>query len=418
MTVTETHADTAAPPSWDAPPASAADVLDRARQTVPWLRRAAGEIEEGRRLPDHVVELLRQAGVWRAAMPADRGGPDLTSAQQARLLEIIAQGDASAAWCAMIGMDSGIYAGYLPDATARTLYADLDTITAGALLPTGTAERTDGGYRIGGRWRFASCVNHCQVLMASCMVQERGRPVPDPLTGEPRQWRVFAARPEQFQVLDTWHTTGLAGSGSHDYQTEDLFVPDDHVFTLARPRRDRVLLRTPDAVQRKMPGIPLGLARAALDHVIGLAAGRRDRETGTPWLDDPRVHEAIGRSEMELAAARAGVYETLRVQWELLDSGGGDLRAARVGTALARTFAFRTARGIVQRLYDLVGGSAVYRTSPLDRWLRDANTMCQHAVAQDAVLQMAGVVALGGEPPNPVNPALAVSLPAAVEDLS
>jgi alkylation response protein AidB-like acyl-CoA dehydrogenase len=104
----------------------------------------------------------------------------------------------------------------------------------------------------------------------------------------------------------------------------------------------------------------------------------------------------------------------LQTQWEALEGGKEDLREERIATALARYHAFQTSRRIVQTLYDLVGGSAIYsKTSPFDRWLRDANTMCQHAVAQDAVLQMAGVVRLGGDAPNPVNPALAISFPAA-----
>ncbi|MDX3537508.1 acyl-CoA dehydrogenase family protein [Streptomyces sp. MB09-01] len=406
--------DEGAPHTWTAPPDLAAAVLCRARRAVPLLREAAPATEAARGLPAETVELLRKVGVWRAAMPREWGGPDLTSVQQVELLELLAQGDPSAAWCAMIGMDSGIYAGYLDPGAAKEIYHGIDLVTAGALFPTGTAEKTDGGYRISGRWRFASGIGHADVLMASCIVLENGADVPDPVTGEPRQWRVFAAAPGQFTVHDTWHTTGLRGSGSHDYSADGLFVPDRHVFTMSRPRTDRVLLRTPDAVQRKMPGVPLGLARAAIDYAVSLADGRRDRETGTPWTSDLRVHEVIGRCEMELHAARASVYASLNDQWDGLEAGRSELRAERVTTALARYHAFQSARRIVQALYDLLGGTAVYTSaSPFDRWLRDANTMCQHAVAQDAVLQMAGVVRLGGEPPNPVNPALAVSLPAA-----
>ncbi|EST18930.1 hypothetical protein M878_44245 [Streptomyces roseochromogenus subsp. oscitans DS 12.976] len=410
----ECQCDEGAPETWKGAPDLAAQVLCRARKAAPLLREAAAEIEDGRRLPDRIVDLLGNTGVWRACMPKAWGGPDLTSMEQVELLEILAQGDASAAWCSMIAMDSGIYSGYLDPVAVKEIYHDIDLITAGALFPTGTAEKVDGGYRISGRWRFASCISHADVLMASCIVHDNGVPVGDPVTGEPKQWRVFAARPDQFEIHDTWYTTGLRGSGSHDYSVKDLFVPESHAFTMSLPRQDRILLRTPDAIQRKMPGIPLGLARAAIDYAVDVAGGRRDRETGTPWTSDMRVHEVIGRCEMELHAARASVYTSLADQWEGFTTGKEDLRSERVTTALARYHAFQTARTIVQRLYDLLGGTAVYAAaSPFDRWLRDVNTMCQHAVAQDAVLQMAGVVRLGGEPPNPVNPALAVSLPAA-----
>jgi indole-3-acetate monooxygenase len=414
LTVRVTHLQV--PAAWDTPPADFAQIMDRARAAVPLLRAAAPEIEEQRSLPLPVVDLLRKVGVWRAAMPREWGGPELTSVEQVELLEVLAQGDASAAWCAMIGMDSGIYAGYLSPGAVKDIYPDLDLATSGALFPTGRADRVKDGYRISGRWRFASGITHCDVLMASCMVHRDGAPEQDPVTGEPHQWRVFAGRPDQFTVHDTWFTTGLAGSGSRDYSVEDLFVPEEHVFTMSQPRRPGPLLRTPDAIQRKMPGVPLGVARAALDHAIGIAEGRTDRETRTPWANDFRVHEIIGRAEMELHAARASVYTSVRDQWAALESGQEDLTQERVATALARYHAFQTARGIVQALYDLMGGTAVYKAaSPYDRWLRDVNTMCQHAVAQSAVLQMGGVVRLGGDAPNPVNPALAVSLPALAE---
>src|SRR5882757_9457594 len=98
MAATETRPEKPLIPEWDAPPDTAAEVLLRARATVPALRAAAPAIEEQRRLPEDVVDLLRKAGVWRATVPRDWGGPELTSVEQVELLEILAQGDASAAW--------------------------------------------------------------------------------------------------------------------------------------------------------------------------------------------------------------------------------------------------------------------------------------------------------------------------------
>jgi indole-3-acetate monooxygenase len=85
----------------------------------------------------------------------------------------------------------------------------------------------------------------------------------------------------------------------------------------------------------------------------------------------------------------------------LLTSGGEMRPHDRVDTVLARVNAFRAARAIVSRLYDLVATTAVYRPSPLDRWLRDLTTMRQHVIAQDQVLQSAGAHLLGGTPHNP-----------------
>ncbi|MGI5469307.1 acyl-CoA dehydrogenase family protein [Streptomyces sp. CA-132043] len=384
------------------PPLTAEEILAAAHSAVPLLRERSAAIEDGRHLPADVVELLRSTGVFRAAVPQDRGGPGLNSVQQTELVEILAAGDPSAAWCAMIGMDSGIYAGYLDETVAQEIYPHLDVANSGWIYPQGRAERVDGGYRVTGQWRFGSGSTHCEVLVAGCQVFKDGSPEPDPFTGEERQWRVMVARPEQYEIIDTWHTTGLAGSGSRDYTATDLFVPEEHSFSFHDPRRSGPLYTSPDAILRKMSGVPLGMARAALDHVRAMARTRVDRETGTAWTADVRVQSAVARAEAELSAARAGVYSSLERQWAALERGDELGPDERVATALARYHAFRTARSIVHTLFDLVGGASVYRRkSPMDRWLRDANTMCQHAVAQDSILQLTGQVLLGGESRSP-----------------
>ncbi|MFJ3796137.1 acyl-CoA dehydrogenase family protein [Streptomyces sp. NPDC090088] len=380
-------------------PVTAEELFRRAEDLVPVLRAAAEDIERARRLPAAVVEQLRDAGVFRMGVPAEKGGPGLDSVQQTEVVEILARGDASAAWCAMIGMDTPLYAQFLPESVARDELGDPDIVTAGLILPLGRADRVPGGYRVTGRWQFGSGITHADWVVAGCFVHRDGRPEPGP-EGAPGHWRIMLARREEFEILDTWHTTGLAGSGSCDYQAQDLFVPEEHTFSLGHPRTPGPHA-TPEAILRNMPGVPLGVARAALDHVRELAAGRTDRATDTPWADTYRVQLAVAESEMELGAARHAVYGSLRRQAQLIDSGGELGRDDRVDTVLARVNAFRVARTIVGRLYDLVATTAVYRPSPLDRWLRDLTTMRQHVIAQDQVLQSAGAHLLGGTPHNP-----------------
>src|SRR5687768_16117685 len=115
------------------------DIMERVRRFAPLVRERAREIEDLRRLPEDVVEGLRECGVFRAAMPTEWGGPELSSMEQLELVEELAKADGSVAWCAMIGMDSGIYAGYLNPDVVRSIYPRLDMITAGLVLPVGRA---------------------------------------------------------------------------------------------------------------------------------------------------------------------------------------------------------------------------------------------------------------------------------------
>jgi len=379
--------------------ASPEEILARARAAAPLLRERSEEIERTRRLPEDVVELLRATGVFRIGMPKEWGGPELTFAQQCEVIEALSYGDAAAGWCAMIGMDTWIYAGYLDQSVVGEMLANPDAITAGLIFPVGRAERVPGGYRVTGRWPFGSGVTHADWVVGGCMVYRDGKPEPGP-GGAPINWRLMLARAEEFEKVDTWHTTGLAGSGSMDYRVTDLFVPEERSFDFTKSHRTGPL-GAPDAFLGNVPGVPLGVARAALDHVRELAAERVERATGTPWAESYRVQMAIGQSEMELAAARYAVYGTLNDLWHRLEAGIEPTPDQQVSTALARLNAFRTARTIVSRLSDLVGTASIYRTSPLDRWLRDLHTMCQHILAQDQIVQSAGAHLLGGTPQAP-----------------
>ncbi|MFJ3933546.1 acyl-CoA dehydrogenase family protein [Streptomyces sp. NPDC090029] len=397
MTVTETLNPAAG--AEQSAPTSAAEILARARAAAPLLRERSEEIARGRRLPEDVVELVRGTGVFRIGMPKDWGGPELTFAEQTEVIEALSYGDSAAGWCAMIGMDTWIYAGYLDETVVKEMLANPDAITAGLIFPVGRAERVPGGYRVNGRWPFGSGVTHADWVVGGCVVHSDGTPEPGP-GGAPVNWRLVMARREEFETVDTWHTTGLAGSGSMDYQAIDLFVPEEHSFDFTTPRGSGPL-SAPDAFLGNVPGVPLGVARAALDHVRELAADRVERATGTPWAESYRVQTVIGQAEMELAAARYAVYGTLDELWQRLESGVEPTPDQQVSSALARVNAFRTARSVVSRLSDLVGTASIYQTSPLDRWLRDLHTMCQHILAQEQIVQSAGAHLLGGTPQAP-----------------
>lgn len=379
-----------------AAPRTAAEVLARARALAPELRLRAEEIEQARRLPADLVESLRATGVFRMGFTREWGGPELTSIEQTEVIEALSYGDAAAGWCAMIGSDTGLYAAFLDRDVAERMFPVLDLATAGLLFPNGRAEIVPGGYRVTGSWPFGSGVTHADWVISGAFCYRDGEPEPGPVGIPHRSTLVMVPRSE-VEVIDTWHTTGLAGSGSCDYTMTDVFVPAERAFTFADVR-DTGVLAHPEVHMRNMPGVALGVARAALDHATAAAteAGR---------VHDYRTQVTLADCEADFAATRHGVYGALRRQHEVLSTGASldELTPLeRVALPLSRRHAFRTARSIVTRLYDLVQTAAIYRSSPLDRWLRDTTTMCQHIVAQDRVLQTAGAHLLGGKPSFPL----------------
>ncbi|MFI0469529.1 acyl-CoA dehydrogenase family protein [Saccharopolyspora sp. 5N102] len=387
----------------DARPNTAEEILAAVEAIVPELRARSVEIEQSRRLPAEVVELMRDAGVFRMGFAKEFGGPGLTSVEQTRVIEALAYGDTSAGWCGMVGMDSGLFAGYLPESAIREMFPTLDMVTAGMLFAAGRAERVSGGYRLSGRWSFGSGITHADWVSAGAHTYTGGEKDVN-AEGNPN-WRVMLVRPTEVELVDNWRSTGLAGSGSLDYAISDVFVPEEHTFSFATPRNRTGPLSVPDLQMRKMPGVALGAARAALDFARDIARTKVNRLTGAPWSDDCRVQFALGECEADFTEMRHAVYGSLEHRWSRLEAGAtlDDFTPdERVATMLTRLKAFRGARSIVRRLYDLLATTSIYKPSPMDRWLRDLETMCQHTVAGDVIVQSAGAYLVGGEPRFPL----------------
>lgn len=378
-------------------PLNADEIFHNAHEISPWMRQRSEAIEAARKLPADVVQRLREAGVFRMNMPRQWGGPEMTPMQQIEVIEVLSRAQAAVGWCTMIGCDSGIYSAYLDEPVAREMYPRLDMIQAGWVYPIGRADLVEGGYRVSGTWMFGSGCTHCDWLGAGCVVYENGRPALDD-QGMP-QWRVMLARPQEYEILDTWHTTGARGTGSYDYRCEQLFVPAERSFSFHEPaKRPGTLWCKPDTFLRKMSGIPLGIARDAIDTVAGAVAEKVEWPAGIRYRDLPRVQTAIAEAEGRYGAARSYVFSSLQNQWNVLDAGRQLSKQDRAAVWLARTNAFQVSRNVVQLMYDTLGGSAIYsQKSPLDRHLRDIQTFCQHICGQSKGLEGVGALLLDSD---------------------
>ncbi|MFD7642741.1 acyl-CoA dehydrogenase family protein [Kitasatospora sp. NPDC059795] len=386
---------------WAGPPQDAAEILRRARQIAPVLRAKAPEIEANRTLPADVVELLRGTGVFRMCFAREWGGPELTSPEQLAVVEALAYGDASAAWCGVIGANSGLLGNFLHRSVVKDVYPSLDLVTAGVLAPAGRAERVPGGFRLSGRWSFGSGIKHSDWVTSGAFLFENGEPWAEPGSPHAHDSRQFLVPRSAVEVVENWDTTGLCGTGSCDYTMTDVFVPEEHTFTFWEVRGTPSPLAQPDSFMRALCGVPLGVARAALDHAREIAATRYDRMAGRSWAESWRVQTELARLEAEFNAAREGVYGAMRRQWEVLAAGGtlDDLTPTeRAASPLSWLHAFRASRAVVNRLYDLLQTWSINRSSPMDRWLRDTAVMCQNLTAQDAVLESVGAYLLGRPP--------------------
>ena len=308
---------------------------------LPDVARRAEEISAARRLPAPLVRDLRVAGAFRIALPRARGGPEMTPREQVELVEMISAVDPSVGWCVMIGSDSELFGAFLEPTVAETLFADPDAICAGLAQPAGRATVVPGGFEVSGRWAFGSGCTHADVMVAGFLVLEGGAPRMR-ADGNP-DWRIAVAPASSFEILDTWYTTGLAGSGSNDYTVDGLVVPVEHTFSFwESPQRPEPLYALPGAFLLNMPGGPLGLATNAIDVVRALSADKLVVPELVLMRDLVRVRRMVAQAETQLGAARLRL-RLARSRGDVLQAGEEPDRELRAALTLARTNAFRTA---------------------------------------------------------------------------
>ena len=253
-------------PSHAAGKATADDppILHAAIRMAEQIRTASDEIESGRRMPPSIARAMKDAGVFGMAMPRAWGGPELDPLTQFRVIEALAMAEGSVGWCAMIGCDGGYVTAFLDQDVARVMYPYVLVATGAAATTTGQAVRVPGGYRVSGRFPFVSGCQHCEWVWLGCIVVESGVPRVDS-KGVP-ETRQCVLRLSQCEIMDTWHTTGLRGTGSNDVVVHDEFVPEEHTFSFQDPeliKRSGPLYSFPFLFIAKAAAPALGIAPRA-----------------------------------------------------------------------------------------------------------------------------------------------------------
>ena len=382
---------------------SATRTLEAARELGPKIRAAADEIERGRRLPMHLVREMQRAGVYRMAMPRAWGGPELDFLTQLRVIEELSIADASAGWCTMIGVDGGYMTAYIDQAVAREMYRDLDSVTAITFAPPGKAVKTKDGFIVNGRWPFGSGCQHATWLIGHFLLFDGDSMRVGP-NGLP-ETRFGFLPAEEGEILDTWTTNGLRGSGSHDWTVKDGFIPEERTFNLAAPTlyRQGPLYTLPNLLIYKVSGVGLGIARGAIEDFIAMASNKpltfkSPSANKTAMLrDESYVQCTIAQAEALVSSARGFVFEAFGDLWNTLAAGDPPSLRQRARGRLAMAHASASCLQAVELLYKANGGSSVYAGNLFDRRLRDMQTANQHTVVSLKTWEVTGRVLLGLE---------------------
>ena len=362
-------------------------------------------IEKARGLPESLVTKLKLAGVFRMTMPKAWGGLEFNPMQQLEVIEALAEYDASVAWNVMIGADSGMYSGFIDQTVAKDMFKDIDSITASALTATGEAHRKDGGFTVKGRWPFNSGCQNAEWFLFGCRVFENGEQcfMED---GTPQTIQCFV-RAKNVTIHDTWYTTGLRGSGSHEVSVSGCFVPEAQTFTYQNIRcyRDTPLYQFPYNILLNFASIPLGVTQRALDEFIksGQRPSRLTLVNGSlqerrQLRDEAFSQDAVGRCATSLRATRAYVYDVTSEIWECIEQQRQMPPELFAQFQMLCIHSYQTCTDSVERLYKARGGTAVQEGDPVGRCLRDLQTMNQHVLNSLRSYTMGGRVLLGLPP--------------------
>ena len=376
----------------------ASSVLDAAESLRPELSERRREIDELRQLPQDLADRLAALGFYRLVVPESLGGLGISPTTFCQLGETLAKANGSTAWCIFIGATSQYLFGALPQTQLQRMLENPNVITSGVFADSGTAlyEERDGqaGYLINGHWRWGSgCRNAEWISGGIHEVGAQGEAV----VGAPLLTRVFF-RPEEIEIADNWHVSGMRGSGSSDYVAKNVWVPSERMAGNVEDgdHASEPIYQFPKFALLGIPigAICLGMARACIDEVIGAAKEKTPQGSRRPLSSRPSVHIAVAEADAALSAARAYFYQSIDAGWAAAQTAPGSLEDRR-NMRTANVHAVNTAIEVIDRMYRLMGGTSVYETSCLQQHFRDVHVAAAHMMVGEPVMELAGRVMLG-----------------------
>jgi indole-3-acetate monooxygenase len=343
----------------DTVPSSFTDAIEA---LAPQIQAAAQESERMRRLPISLVDAMAQAGLFRLWIPRALGGEEIDPITFLGVVETISRIDGSAGWCQMIGGTLGALADYLPAEGAHEIYGSNPCVViAGSFAPFGQAVVEPGGYRVTGRWPLASGCQHSAWQVGGCRIFDGAQPHLR-ANGTPVM-RIMIFPTSACEILDTWHSVGLRGTGSHDYAVADLFVPAARSLSFREPPVQPgplYALPTIALFATAVAAVPLGIARHAIDILTELAGAKVTVRSRRTLREDTTLQADLGRAEALLRSGRAFLYETLGEAWQVV-TGGGRLGVAQCAMLrLAATQATNAATQAVDLMFSAGSSASVY----------------------------------------------------------
>jgi len=375
-------------------------LLDKVNEMAPLIRAHAEEAEQARQLARPVVAAMQQAGLYRMARPKAFGGLELDPVSIFKVVEAVARHDSAAGWNLQLSLAVDWLLAWLPDAgVAEILDGNPDAILGTSFTPTCQAIEVEGGYRLTGQIPYVSGAHHCHWFLFNPILMDGDQPRLH-APGIPMQRFVWLSAADT-AILDTWHTLGMRGTGSHDVAIHDLFIPEQRTAPLAPLGQPGTAYQGPLYRLTVWPPIALlappalGVAQAALDDLIALAGKKTPRYTAITMRDRQVVQRQVAEAAASLGAGRAFLHQTFQANWEAVQQGVELPLERKLQMQLAATYAVQAAAKAVDLLHEAAGASAIRNQYCFQRYFRDIHTMTQHAFICTSRYESVGALMLG-----------------------
>ncbi|WP_329050462.1 acyl-CoA dehydrogenase family protein [Amycolatopsis sp. NBC_01488] len=368
------------------------DAVTAARELAPELSARAVEGEQLQTMPRDLVERARTAGLFHLATPRALGGQELPPAAIVEVIEELSRADGSAGWTITIGNGSAFLAWLDPAVAADLLTGTPDPIGGGVFAPTGRLTPDGAGkFALAGRWAFCSGSPHADLFFNGAFAG-----------GDPRDWRLAVVPAAEVRVLENWDVSGLRGTGSHDVAIEAIVREEHTISPFTEPaRHDGPLWRFPffTFIGTLMAGVPLGIARRALDEFTAFAPAKFRPPGPGPIAEDGDVQIALTRAEGRLRSARAFVFDALGSLWETACAGDVPNVRERGQLLLATQQAMRASLSAVNIAFGFAGAGALHADQPMQRCFRDLHAASQHIYFSAAASKRYAKLRLGIDQP-------------------
>jgi alkylation response protein AidB-like acyl-CoA dehydrogenase len=360
-------------------------LLERARSIAQLAAERRQAIQQQRHLPDDVVQALRESGLLRIMQPAHWGGYEMDLGTFVRVATEIAKGDTSTGWVFCILGIHQFWVGYVEPELQQEIWGRNTEVTmADSFAPVGVVEPVAGGYHLSGRWSFLSGLWCSDWIAVGALTT--------PPAGDRPEWAMFFVPKGDYRVDDQWHVVGLQGTDSNTVVVENAFIPTHRVFWLERTERTgqapgHTLHQSPIY---RIPFVPtlglaltpsaVGSAWAAIDHFQRWIETRAPvfRVGNTTQREMTSAQMALAEAMMTMEAVEGLM---LRCAEEIMTWSSRDQRPTEQERAryyALRSYLVRQSTRVVDRLFELSGGHAIYLQHPLQQIWRDVHAVSQH----------------------------------------